>query len=139
MITKFDKKNLIALRADLDAALAAIGEKHGLKIHTGSCSYDEAAATFKLKCDVADPRIQQAKAREDFNYSCLFYGLKPEHYGVTVSLNGMPKKLVGIVRTRAKYPLKFEGTDGKTMLYTVDIVPKILQAYAAQSKTGAAA
>lgn len=36
------------IRAELDAALAAIGKKHGLSITSGSCSFSDTAATFKV-------------------------------------------------------------------------------------------
>lgn len=49
-VTKFDKPTLRALRADIDAALAAVGAKHGISISAGNARFDANIATFKLNC-----------------------------------------------------------------------------------------
>ena len=49
-ITKFDKPTLRALRTDIDAALAAVGAKHGISVTAGSASFRDTNATFKLEC-----------------------------------------------------------------------------------------
>lgn len=49
-ITKFDKPTLRALRADIDAAVAAVGAKYGISVTAGNASFRDTSATFKLEC-----------------------------------------------------------------------------------------
>ncbi|KKM81366.1 hypothetical protein LCGC14_1330470 [marine sediment metagenome] len=49
-ITEFNKPTLIALRTDIDAALDAVGAKHGISIKAGSARFTGDNATFKLEC-----------------------------------------------------------------------------------------
>jgi len=49
-ITEFDKPVLRALRADINAALAAVGAKHGISVTAGNASFRDDSATFKLEC-----------------------------------------------------------------------------------------
>ena len=49
-ITKFDRPALRALRTDIDAALAAVGAKHGISVTAGHASFRDTNATFKLEC-----------------------------------------------------------------------------------------
>lgn len=51
-ITKFDKPVLKALRADIDAALAAVGARHGIALKAGNASFTGDNATFKLECSL---------------------------------------------------------------------------------------
>lgn len=45
---KFDHSSIEALRLDINSALAALGQKHGLKLTAGSCRFGPEACTFKL-------------------------------------------------------------------------------------------
>jgi len=49
-ITKFDRPTLRALRVEIDAALAAVGAKHGISVTASGASFRDSNATFKLEC-----------------------------------------------------------------------------------------
>lgn len=49
MSATISKDFLRLLRVDIDAALAAVGAKHGLKMNAGTCRFTETTATFKLE------------------------------------------------------------------------------------------
>ncbi len=51
-ITEFDKPTLRDLRADIDAALIAVGAKHGIRLSTGNARFTADSATFKLECSL---------------------------------------------------------------------------------------
>jgi hypothetical protein len=126
MITKFDKKNLPTLRDEIDAALVAIAEKHGVTIHAGSCSFGEVLATFKLEVKVADPKLIEEEDRRTFRQYCGMFGLEPKHFHVGMTLGGRRQTLIGLDLKRRKYPLRFRDGAGTVTLYTEDVVAKIL-------------
>lgn len=51
-ITSFDKNVVRSLRVELDAELAALGEKYGLKIRTGNATLTQTSVTYKLELTV---------------------------------------------------------------------------------------
>lgn len=55
-ITTFDRKNLPALRADINDALKALGEKYGISVQAGNASFQANNATFKLVCQVGEDK-----------------------------------------------------------------------------------
>lgn len=70
------------LREDINAALAAVAEKHGLHIHAGNCTYNPTSCMFKLECAerAEDGRILDKSAQMFLLYAAD-YGLKPEWLG----------------------------------------------------------
>lgn len=55
-ITKFDRANLKALRADIDAALATVAEKHGISLGIGNISFSGEKFTTRMTAmTVASP------------------------------------------------------------------------------------
>lgn len=86
-ITNLDKTALQALRAPIEAELAALGERLGLKFEVGSGSYDPAGAeaSFKLKLTVDDPAKREASARARWNATSRYIGIdfdRPEETGL---------------------------------------------------------
>lgn len=55
------------------------------------------------------------------------YGLKGDLLGNKVKLRGQEYTFVGIALKRQKYPMVFQDANGKTMLFTTDVV-RILNA-----------
>jgi hypothetical protein len=55
-ITSFDKQNLPQLRAEINAALEAIGAKFGVSLQAGNASFQATNATFKLVCQVGEDK-----------------------------------------------------------------------------------
>ena len=64
-ITSFDKQNLPQLRAEINAALEAIGTKFGISLQAGNASFLATNATFKLVCQVGeDKTIRDLKSEK---------------------------------------------------------------------------
>jgi len=110
MITK---EMLRALRFDIDAALVAVAEKHGLKsLTTGSATFGPGHFTMKL-----DGLAEGGKSREAARYeSAGFLGLPP--LGSTFRSGGHTYTTVGLNTTGSK--VLCDREDGKTYLYPVD-------------------
>jgi hypothetical protein len=97
------KESLKQLRDDIDAALKAVGDKHGVALRAGNASYTATNATFKLEVSTS------------FNRFCTLYGFKPENLGATFQNRGVTFTLIGLDRKSRKYPvLARNAKDGKT-------------------------
>lgn len=68
-ITSFDRDTVKAIVRDIDAALAAVGEKHGIKVRATSTRYDLAEFSTKVVAT-----IEAAKADSDLKNAQTFAG-----------------------------------------------------------------
>lgn len=117
MITK---EMLQLLRTDIDAALAAVGDKHNVVLHAGNASFSPLSATFKLEVSprLADGTvIDAATAYLRQNYRLL--GLAESHLAQVFKIGGMACTLHGFnSRSRGK-PFVVKATDtGKRYIVT---------------------
>jgi hypothetical protein len=102
------------IRACLDAELAALGEKLGLKLTLGSCSFS-ATATFKLEAAPlkADGTAVRKEA-EDFKALGGLFGFEPEDLGKAFHYNGRSFRLAGLLPKCHRFPiLAADATTGK--------------------------
>lgn len=77
-----DKTLLKTLRIDIDQALIAIGEKHGVALKTGNASFTDENATFKLDvATIGESGIAVTKEAADFKLHSLGFNMKPEDLG----------------------------------------------------------
>jgi hypothetical protein len=125
MIKAFDKSNLRTLRADIDAAFAALSQKHGVSLSIGTIRYDPTGNEAHTKLTMvamgdantaADPRaVAAVKMQSDFKLYASSYGLKPEQYGTTIKHGRESYKLVGFSPRSTRFPiLASRLSDGKT-------------------------
>ena len=110
-IAQFDKANLSTLRDDINAALAAVAEKHGIKIGAGSARYLDTTATFKLECVAsgAGTGDENASARID-KFADAFKRYAPIYFkGLTMDatyrIGSADYKIVGYNSRAREYPL----------------------------------
>jgi hypothetical protein len=112
-----DRDTLRLLRDEINAALASVGEKHGLRLLAGSASFSDLEATFKLVVSQASAEGQQqlaAKAGADFAAFAPLLGLDAEWFGKTIRLNGAPFEVVGVDPGKPKNCVKLRRlSDGK--------------------------
>jgi len=113
MIKAFDKQNLQQLRADMDAAIQQVAQKHGITIRLKNISYLPERATSKLEfiatgeaASAANPQAaQEAIYAADFKRYCSSFGLKPEQHGATFKHGRDTYKLVGLKPRAPKNPI----------------------------------
>lgn len=132
MTTKFDKTKLTILRADIDAALAAVAAKHGLTVQLGNCKYNDHNATYtSLTMTVASPDVdkfgfnpnsEEAKAYEHIRkYGDADTKSLPD-LGTTFMSNALQHKIVGWARRRSKRPVMTVTPDGRKWIFPVEQV-----------------
>ena len=130
MATTIDKNLLKLLREDINAALKAVGEKHGVQLSAGGCSFLPTTATFKLEVQtissngVAITR-EMADLRNPLTLS--MYRLTEAHLTQTFKSGGRTFVLAGYRHKASKNPFLakcFE--DGKNYIFPADAIQRLL-------------
>jgi hypothetical protein len=127
MITQFDKTTCRLLAADIEAALAAVAAKHGLKAVYAGGTFSAAEFTAKTKFVLSDSNPAAADAeRLEFGKYCHFYNMTPDQYGAQiVSPSHGTLTVIGFAPTRPKFPIKARTADGTVKLFTTAILARI--------------
>ena len=124
-IKQFSKTDFPIIRNDINAALAAVATKYGIKIEAGNVSFTDTTATMKLELRTTDMQALVAKAKKDLSFYGGAYGLKAEHYGTVVHTRAHGKMtFVGLDLKRHKYPIRMLKGE-KVTLFTDAIVELI--------------
>jgi hypothetical protein len=127
MIKTLDKSNLVQIREDINAALKAVGTKHGLVLDAGNASYSPTNATFKLAVSVITDGVVMDKPTADFKRFCTMYGFKPENLGAKFTSRGVEFTLTGLDSKSHKYPMLARSSkDGKDYKMTREAVQRAL-------------
>jgi hypothetical protein len=110
---KISKALLKALREDMDQALKTVAIKYGLEsLTTGSCSFDETEATFKVtaKCKVS---VATKVAKNVLEMQMV--GLQESDLNREVEIQGAMFKIVGANTRSRKNCVEIERvSDGKS-------------------------
>ncbi|WP_315922276.1 hypothetical protein [Mesorhizobium sp. SP-1A] len=116
-----DKNTLIALRNDMNEALAAVAEKYGVKIDVGGARYDTMglSCSYKLEVEANQTEDGTEAARAKFECYASLFGLSAEDYHNTFDYYGVEYRLVDLNLKARKKPLIVENmSNGKH--YTLD-------------------
>lgn len=127
-MTTIDKALLQTLRVEMNAALKAVAEKHGVVIEVGNASFMETSATFKLGVAVVNEddensTVAEVKAAEVWTKAASSYGLKSEWLGETIAISGRAFKIVGLNTRKYKKPVIIkEIATGKNFVTQVESI-----------------
>lgn len=122
-INQFDRTNLRALQADIDAALAAMAEKHGIQIKAGGASFGATAATFKVELAViGDGGVAKTRHATEFELFASSYGLAPTDLGREFTYKGNGYKITGLSTKSRRFPVEASRTDGRTFKFPAELV-----------------
>lgn len=126
MITEFNRQNLKTLRADIDEALAAVAEKHGIKLNAGNISFEPLSCKITCTAEVRETSDGMSPEQKRFEEYAPMFGLSADDYGKWVVFSGDRWKISGIEPKRRKYPIIVENARGTRKLTTVDGVKRLL-------------
>ena len=113
-ITQFDKRNLQALRVEMDNALQAISNKYGITIKAGNASYSGNECTFKVKCNTkATDGTVITKEAMDWDRHKGFHGMDHLSVGDNITIQGTTYILSGFNTRARKAPVNFKDTLGR--------------------------
>jgi hypothetical protein len=121
MATALTKDTLKAIRSDIDAALAAVAQRHNIALKTGHCSFTETNATMRLDIATKDESgAVLTKEAVNFGMYAETYGMDPNWLGQTFTANGDEFRLSGLATTRQKFPVQaVRVRDGKPFKFMV--------------------
>lgn len=71
-ISTFDRENLPLVRADIDAALKAVTEKHGITLRLGNITFDPSGASFTASLQGRAGDFAAVAAREAVSWASQF-------------------------------------------------------------------
>ena len=101
-IQQFDRKNLKALRQDMNAALKAIEAQYGIQINVGNASFSDNEVTFKTKCNtIGEGGKAQTKEANQWKLYAELNGVGQFSVGDRVTIQGQVFTIEGW-NTRAK-------------------------------------
>ena len=113
-IKQFDKKNLKALRQDMNAALKAIEAQYGIKIQVGNASYSDNEVTFKTKCNtIGEGGKAQTKEANQWKLYAELNGVGQFSVGDRITIQGKVFTIEGWNTRARKSPvmIKEVGTN----------------------------
>ena len=129
-ITSFERNTVRVLRDNLNADIAALGEKYGITLHLGNASFTDTSVVFKLEATIAGGQtIKQQKVGKDLELYASIYlqgvdltkTYKHPHPDIKTF------KLVGWNSRGREYPVIVEGGDGKKYKLSIDQVKRYAQ------------
>ena len=120
----FTTTNLRELRADIDAALKSVAEKHNISLNAGSARYTPTTATFKLEAvtTTIDGEVVEAE-KVKFNEFCGKFGIAKDAFGSTFKSNGEVFTICGIKPKAKKYPILAKNNQGTVYKFSRLSVP----------------
>lgn len=128
-VNKFDRENISWLSVEFLKEMREVAAKFGLTVKQDKGSFTD--YKYNIRFNVLAEAVDGTSAEvQEFNQLCIFYGLKPEHYGKEFSFfsgnSTTVYKLVGIKPRRTRYPLVGRNImTGKDMLFTTSILGQI--------------
>lgn len=119
-IQNFDRQNLKQLRADMDAALAAVSAKHGVSISMGNMRFSSDRVTVKVE---ANTTVQTAMS----DNTVLAPTVVPSILKTAMTRHGVKnltgrkgETLTGYNPNRPKYPFSYQTIRGTRYKQTVE-------------------
>jgi hypothetical protein len=127
-ITQFTKTVFHGLRADLDVALKAVAEKHGISLRTGNIKFDSSTAKIMVEAAVkaADGRAVSPHAAP-FRQLAEIYGLKASDLGRQFKYDGRGYIITGCRPRASRMPITVtEVVTGKNYHMSASLVKMAL-------------
>ena len=101
-IKQFDRKNLKALRQDMNDVLKAVELRYGIKINVGNASFSDNEVTFKTKCNtIGEGGKAQTKEANQWKLYAELNGVGQFSVGDRITIQGQVFSIEGW-NTRAK-------------------------------------
>ena len=125
----FNRTNIKALRADIDAALAAVEKQHGVSFKLGNIRFTDNDFRCKLECFSASDNSGNAVNvdKQNFESKAFLVGVKTTSFGKTFTSRGRKFTITGINTRANKYPIQASTANGKRYKFPVTSLPANLR------------
>lgn len=122
-ISKFDRATCEQVRKAVDAAIADVGTKYGLKMTTGRGKYRDMHFSIQVEASIMDESGTDLSEKTDFEMYAKAYGLSPDIFGKTFTQRDGSFRVVGLNLRSDKMPVKcVRIQDGKHFKFAVKAV-----------------
>lgn len=140
MFNQWNRNGHRQLSAEIQAELADLAKRHGLKVSVGGGQIGATNLVIKVTVETGDTSIADAQARRQIDIDGRYFGLTGSDYGTVFVSNGKRFKFTGVQPSRPKFPLSGECmSTGRSFKFTRSIVNAIVAARpSATSSTPAA-
>lgn len=132
-----DRKKCKELRAELETALKALGEKLGLSISVGSGTFT--ATCLTLKVELAEPGedgVVMDRAAREWPLVAPYFGLPAWALGKTFVVQGKTFTVKGVNRRARTMPILADGQNGKTYKFSpASVLAALKNAYPGRFST----
>ena len=121
----FDRQNLRVIRADIEQALRAVEQKHGVSFTLGSIRFSPDSFRCRLEADASAKAGLPAadRARKEFEEYAGAFFLKTDDFGKTfVGHTGSRYTICGIKPSSYKYPILARSSRGTVYKFTAEQV-----------------
>lgn len=119
----FNSNSFGSLRMEINAALAAVGAKHGIEMSIDRITYTETTFRCKLNAVIKDaaPEVdtvssQEVKWKSQFLANPARFGMKSTDIGRSVILSGIKHIVIG-ARPKANADIVLKKPDGSHVAY----------------------
>lgn len=123
MINKFDREIINTMREKMQDVLQKIAGELGLDITIGGYRFDSLKATTKVTLKIRDNGEGKSADELEWNKWANMIGLKKEWFGKKFMYKGMRFTVIGLKRSRRKYPvLAEELMDGRKLCFPIETI-----------------
>jgi len=127
-VKEIDKILLQKVRDEISHCLEPIGEKYGIELKAGRCSYSPSNFTLKLEGSlVSEDGVVLTKEAGDFKKYAHWHGLVPEDLGKTFQSRGVVYTITGLKTRASKYPITAEASNGGSYKFAAESVKRLLK------------
>ena len=124
----FDRTSLRELRKDLETALKAVEEQHGISLDIGNMRFSADECRFSTTATIGEGEDKSIAAKITFDKHCWMYDLTTEDFGKTFlwGRSKQPYVISGLNLRGKKYNVCATNTKGEEYRFAADDVKRLL-------------
>jgi hypothetical protein len=140
MLKEITRATVRGLREEMEEALAAIGQRHGIQVKVGRASFTPVNVTFKVELAVVkkdgNKPVVMDKQATDFQRYAFRYGLTPQHLFRRFRHENFTYTIIGARPRKRRFPILARSEGGKLLLFGPATVKANLLAEVTPVQTG---
>ena len=111
-------------RKDFEDAVVGLEQKYGLTLSLGKITYSDT----EFRTPLTATKVIEGKTSEQvqFEEHASLFGLKPEDFGKTFTVDGKEYKLIGLCPSAPKWPVVGQRVDGERFKFKGAVLQQII-------------
>lgn len=120
-VTSINRDNIKDIIADMERALKSVGDKYGVDFSRKSARFTAGDFNIGFKCEVRNKKEGVLTSEEEqYNFNRVRYNLPELGFSYLSEVGGLTMTVVGWSNRARKYPVKLQGSDGRTYKTSVE-------------------